>query len=602
MYRFAIGRLDGMNEVITCLKRSPGKDRAGDREGGEEISNIFVWQMSDTHSGRSCYQSIQNWVKWLVSNHCFCPEKFDTPFDYAYNISCYISSPGTIDGSIFDTAEVRSVLRYRVSDRGPNTSFYVLNHLIRKAYGMYLTRFCHVGPESSIMEDILDSLQTVTVDFRALLACPTIYDSKKHIEKLGLNNEIPGLCSPITSKSPDIFMKCPVIWKGANGGVGSEGAGINMWSLLLLASLVGNNHIHCKSSSSFSQSLIKLMLKNAPPCVTPGDVIPLRTFHDQTREPEVIDMRAYKNRPEVLLRPINDSEFALNGTLSMCPCDEDNLLVEDKCHCAVACQWKSFLKCKKYIDIPANIPGHYQLIPERYYAVYHGFSENLGNLYVNETGVELQYDAVLHEAEDDNNPLDFSTGCHWNHLVWQESLKEEGWLILPMIWRTGALVVLDKDEPNERLGCLVPRSYQEINSMAEKSFASNYDHQRLAYNVLVNQEEDLQLLSPLRVLDFLLPPGTIVWIKHSTAVWFDLDKYLPVFIEKEESKRMIKGRLNVPLSKFALHGKVWVTLLQRRSECMTSSDIDYRHVQVDPWELSLSGPTDEIHEIHELLV
>ena len=566
----------------------------------------FFLQISETHSGRSCYQSILNWVKWLMANHCFCPEKYDSPFDSSYNISCYVSSPGSVDGGIIDSAETRSVLRYRISDRGPNTPFYVLNHLIRKVYGLYLTRFCHVGPEASVLEDILDSLQTVTVDFRALMACPTIYDSKKHLEKLGLDKDLPGLCSPLTGKSPDIFMKCPVIWKGVNGGVGSEGAGINMWSLLLMASLVGNNHIHCKSSSSFSQSLIKLMLKNAPPSVTPGDVVPLRSFHDQTRDPEIIDVRACKNRPEVLLRPINDSEFALNGVLSLCPPDDENLLVEDKCHCAVACQWKIFLKCKKYIEVPPDIPGHYQVIPERHYAVYSRSDGNLGNLWVDESGVELQYDAISPDTQGSEDsapaPLTFATGCHWNHTVWQESLKEQGWIILPMIWRPGALVLLKKDEPDECFGCLVPRSYQEINAMAEQGFASNYDHQRLAYNVLVEEDEELQSLTPLEVLDSLLPPGTVVWIKHSTAAWFNLNEYLPQFSDEDESKRMIKGRLNVPLSKSAMHGKVWVTVLQRHSECMTSSDIDYRHIQVDPWELSPQGPENEIHEVHELVI
>jgi hypothetical protein len=52
---------------------------------------------------------IRDWVSWLYTEHCFCPEDKDKEFSAMTNITCYISSPGTEHGGVCDNRRVRCV-------------------------------------------------------------------------------------------------------------------------------------------------------------------------------------------------------------------------------------------------------------------------------------------------------------------------------------------------------------------------------------------------------------------------------------------------------------------------------------------------------------
>lgn len=554
------------------------------------IFSSLSWQVSRTVRGRKCHSAIRNWILWLVKNHCFCPEEFDRPFDYDSNVSCYISSPGTEEGGVNETTEVKNVLRYSPPERGTDKPSHVVGKKIFKSFGSYLTRYCHFGPESSIMDTTIEKVQGFVVDLRPVMNCSPIYDVKKHLEKLGLQAELPGLCRS-AGGYPDNFLRLPVVWKSRSGGIGSEGAGVNMFSLLSAASLLGCNHIHCKSSSRFAQAVMRQFLKKAPFMV--GDSIPVRSFHDQTREPEVITVGEQK-RPPHFMRPIRDDGFTSMGIFSVCP-EKKGKMPEDYAHCGAVEEQCDFLGVTRYADmLPELVQGHYQLIPGLYYALYDKVNDSHGYIVVKPDKVVVR--------------MNGNEVFNWDFFDWQDKLKKHKLLVLPMVWRSGALVLLDD---GETFGCLVPKSPpggsqdqddDDEDHDDDDCVPSNYNHRKTSYNVLVNLEEDLLLLSTLDVLDNLVSPGTFVWIKPGTDAWSKLSMLLPFteLDQEDANQRMIRGRLNIPTVCNPEHGKVYVTVLQRNAHCMRDAELDYRHVVVDPWELSPNEPERKDLQVIEL--
>ena len=157
----------------------------------------------------------------------------------------------------------------------------------------------------------------MTVDLRPLLGGLRVYDTAKHIRKLELRGAVPGL-ERSTHSALDTFLKT-VSWKGAaNGPDLSAGLGVNMWALLLMGALIGNDEIHTKNSSKVATSLLTLMLNMAPASSTPGGRIPVRSFNQQSGAPETVIVNT-GTQPEHFLRAINDDKFATGGGLRTAP-------------------------------------------------------------------------------------------------------------------------------------------------------------------------------------------------------------------------------------------------------------------------------------------
>ena len=313
----------------------------------------------------------------------------DHPFDVQYNVKDYITSPGNAEGGVDDSCDVKRILRYTTSERGTCSGAHMIGKLVFAHFGAELVRYCHFGTESSIMDKLMEKMTGIQVDFRAILGGCPIYNTKKHLEKLGLQAELPGLCTDGGQSNADVFMR-PFVEKSANGGVGSEGSGVKLFALLTAASLVGTDHIHCKSSSRISQSILKLIMKSAPVAV--GNYVPLRSFHEQTREVEVIVVN-HKQRPENFVRPIDDDLFANTGVFSYCAVDDGDM-PEDYIGLPVREQAK-FLKCK-YVDVPADqVYSSYQLVTGRFYSIYSKSSNSHGSLIVNDGGVFVQLDSEV---------------------------------------------------------------------------------------------------------------------------------------------------------------------------------------------------------------
>lgn len=521
-----------------------------------------------------------------MRGYCFSPEEYDRPFNSESNVKCYVSCMGTLEGGICEGSQFKNILRFPPSHKGSLTPCQVIGKMIWSEYGGELSRFCHFGPEASILERLVERMLTFKVDLRSLLSNAPIYNTKKHIEKLGLQAELPGLCRH-GGERPDTFFKLGV-WKTGGGAVGSEGASVNMWSLLTAASLVGSNHIHCKNSSRIANNLMGLILESAPAAVTPGNLIPLRSFEEVSRGMEIVQIKC-NSRPENYLRPVNDVNFAINGVYSYCRV-EDGEMPEDFIGFGYVRSMSKFLRCK-YVEVPPeHVMGHYQLMPDRWYCIYSHEKKQLGSMLISQDSLKVRFEL----DESASEILD----CEFDQ--WEDTLRAESYLVLPTIFRSGALVTLEGDD--DGVGCLVSKGARHVSSGG--SFLSNYDHECFCYHALVGEGEgSYENISAESIFERLIAPGAVLWIKPGSNSWTSLSQFFPGSTLGDElnALRMVKVRLNVPLVKKPEKNKVYVTVLYKKLNGFQTVDIEIQHLPVDPWELSRNGPGSSALEIHSLM-
>ena len=414
--------------------------------------------------------------------------------------------------------------------------------LISNAFGPELVQFCHFGKEHSIIHLLMKSLSTMEIDLRPLMLGSPVYNTKKHIAKLGLQRVIPGLYNS-TQEKPDKFLK-GFTWKSASSAVMSEGMGVNMWSILMMASLMGSDEIHCKASSRVATSILTLILNLSPSAATPGNMIPVRSFNERSRKPECVIVSS-KGRPEHFIRPVEDDNMAMNGTFTYCQSDRGTV-PEDYLGCAHILEMSKFLKCKYHEVPPSQVQGFYQLMQKRYYHIYrHAADESTraaeGIFFIDNDGVHMEW-------EEEGS--DITESATYTYYDWHEGLRTLGFLIMPHVWRAGAAVhVNDK----EFVGCLVPTgtrdSYIENGIDPDTvGFISNYNHFSKTYTVLF----DVGTVMPIKVnnmLAELIPPGTVLWIKPETPTWETLKDFFPytTMPEEEANQRLVQTRLNIPV-------------------------------------------------------
>ena len=411
--------------------------------------------------------------------------------------------------------------------------------LILNTFGAELAQFCHFGKEPSIMHLLLKNIMSMEIDLRPLLGGAPVYNTSKHIKKLRLHLALPGLARSQSTK-PDKFIK-PFTWKSASTAVMSEGIGVNMWAILVMASLMGSDEIHCKSSSRVASSILSLILGLAPSAATPGNKVPVRSFNEKSREPDVVVVSS-KNRREHFLRPMDDDNMAINGTYTYCQVD-GKFVPEDYLGCSYVMEMSKFLKCKYEEVPPKHVMGYYQLMQGRNYYIYRhpssGQGEADGNLIIDKSGVHVEY-------ETDRTAT-------FTYLEWHERLKELGFLVMPSVWRPGAGVFVGDDPSTCIVGSLVSAGTRRAMEEAglnpdEAGFVSNYDHLGRCYHALVQPGGVLQPMPVLQTIHSLITPGTILWIKPGTDTWNALKPNFPRsrLPEDEADQRMLQARLNIP--------------------------------------------------------
>jgi hypothetical protein len=291
---------------------------------------------------------------------------------------------------------------------------------------------------------------------------------------------------------------------------------------------------------------------------------------------------------------------------------EGGRMPEDYLGLGYVVEMSRYLKCKYEEVPPSHIHGQIQLMQGRYYCIYKHSTDSSqvveGTLFIDKHGAHVEFD---------------DKAFTFTFIEWFEKVKDLGFLVMPSVTRCGALVTYDN---GAKVGCLVPhgtRAAMVENNVEIKdgSFVSNFDHINHRYNALVG-EGTLLPMPVLVMLESLVPPGTILWIRPDAQVWEDLSENFPLtsLSEDDAKHRMIQVRLNIPMStvrdfellsvcvcvtfwRFCAQtpkpGIVYVTVMQ--CSAMDTRAIVYRHLEVDPWELTPMAP-EEKYRIHALRI
>jgi hypothetical protein len=367
--------------------------------------------------------------------------------------------------------------------------------------------------------------------------------------------------------------------------------------------MIGCTEIHTKNSSRFASSVLSCIMSLAPAGSTPGKMIPVRSFNANTTTHEYVHVTLAPGKPlrnEHFIRPSKDGHFAHGGSHTFCPV-VDGLVPEDYLGCGHVAAMAKMLCCK-YVEVPAQyLRGFYQLASGRYYALYkHPHERNTdqlqGTLFIGKTGVEIEYWPKGDRATG-------TRATTVSFLKWHDELRSHELLVLPMVFRQGAAVW---SEDKTKVGCLV--TYGTRRSIAsntgsepdENEFVSNFDHGNHCYCAQMDESEYEQI-DPEDVMDRLIAPGAMLWLKPYTTSWNELHARFPmkIFGEGESDNRALAVRLDFPTEDNYTPGQLCVIVLERRQGSLRMQAPEYDHHFVDPWELIAVG-TEGYTELREL--
>ena len=500
------------------------------------------------------YNELKRWFLWLANSKSFCPEDCNRPFDSSNNIGPYISDPGTIEGCPMDDQQL-----FRLQpDKSMKGVVQRVSERISRKYGKDLFHYCHMGKEESVIANALHAcVNDIAPDFRGLLGVDSLFDTQRHIAKLGLQADLPGLARPGLNTSPDLLMKSFVSRE-------SESFGVNVWQLLVLGSLIGNKELHAKCSSDFSRNVLSIILSHAPRAATPGNKIPVRSFNAQTGHQELVTV-SHLNRPDFFIRPMDDKDFMKTGSLNDCRCDpHSGLMPEDLLHCAHLERAAKLLSCK-ISEVPASgLFGDYCLMPGYSYAL-HG-EDRTGYVLVEGNQVTIH---VTHG--EDSIVKQMPSTDDWN-----TCLSKLGVVVLPMIVRPCAAVW---DEEKTKVGLMLHQA------------VSNYNHVTGCYMIAYDENHAPVCLSAVDTLDRIVPVGTAFLLKPHSPPWNELKPNFPGFMiqQSEETTTAVLVRLNVPNGLSPDFALLYVTVMQKARQNPNGAAFSCKTFPVHPWDLVPMG-------------
>lgn len=388
------------------------------------------------------------------------------------------------------------------------------------------------------------------------------------------------------------------------GPVLSEGLGVNIWSLLVMASLIGSANLHPKCASDFSRSIIARILRNAPRAATPGNKLPIRSFNTQTGKPEMLIITP-EARPNHFVRPNMDDVFVMSGAFfvfthfisfqnrthtqiagefTYCR-GKGQFLPEDVLHCPHLMALATRLVCAPH-EIPArHLMGFYQLIPNQPYPVFRGANTDPrhpvpleGSLRVG--GGRATFRLGVGGAEE-----------HCDLFSWEQHLSDLGLVVLPLVARLGAAVWTSP--ARTAFGCLVPPD----------GSTCNFDPVGIQYLSRHTDPDTPQTKhGVLDAMALLVPIGTLVCIAPHSDAWIALQPKFPPGIAPDRLARTgVRARLTVPPStRGGRIGKLYLAVPQR-ARFLGEAAPPPITVEVDPWEIvpnsARPAPLDEIREL-----
>ena len=323
--------------------------------------------------------------------------------------------------------------------------------------------------------------------------------------------------------------------------------------------------LHPKIINDLCSNLIRQILLYAPAGIIPGNFVDLRSFDCYSDKLEVIALDEGHSKTESFLRPY-DVSFAETGNISYCK-NIGIFAPEDVLHMGPLCEIARRIGCKVY-EIPATAEVTYYPRPKKAYCVHNPLTSSLGYLVFD--GKSITMDCMDDEGGGSCTSLSL--------LNWQEEMKKEGYIMLPMVWRSGACVTMDATT----IGCLVPPEEHE-----EVAHDGNFCLQGFEYRALVRYGVQ-EKIPVMQMLQTLLSIGERLYLKMESQSAAIVLRRLTVDIHVNDLNRYaLQVHLSAPNILKPEAGKVFVVCLvckmngSVRSVKGSASEV----LIVDPWEL-----------------
>ena len=485
---------------------------------------------------------LRQWITKMSSSNSFC----EGP---------YISNGATSEGGPLNAKQI-----FRPSRNDKLTLVQQVGAMIQDHYGKELWFYFSMGPSTSIYTNAVKRWMKQNPDWRALLQMPNLYNTKRHLTKLGLTNLIPKLTDG--GQEGNQFVR---IFKNS----GWDFLGVNMWQLLVSACLLGNTDLHPKNASNVSRSLLTALLAQSPRCLTLSGRIPILDFNSVTGNYEYLVINNEK-RPDFLLRPTHDPAFFESGNLSMCPGGEDGLLPEDCVHCCMLENASRLLYCNKW-EVPASfLEGNWNLVPGYPYALHkQGGGEGVVYIVPNKS-IEI---TLVENGTEIHSSLSPSSD-------WEACIKEEGFIIIPMIFRPCAAVW---GPTKESVGLILPQD------LDDGALNSNFNKELRFYSVGFDEDAEPSDMTALEVIKNIVKIGTELFIKPGCEAWEELRGRFPGNILPADIPRMaVRVRLNIPEVMMPDASKLHVSVLTQKG-VGNNKVLGGFIMLVNPWDLTTRG-------------
>lgn len=355
----------------------------------------------------------------------------------------------------------------------------------------------------------------------------------------------------------------------------SVGAGIHFVQLLVLGSMIGHfvyQKLHPKIINDLAMGLIMQILRFAPTGILPGNVLEVRSFDCFSGRLESQTLDANHMRVENFIRP-NDVFFAESGELSRCR-NFGNFAAEDLLHMGPLCEVARIIGCK-LIEVPASAEATYYIRPMKSYCVLNPLTGVVGTLFSDCKTVSL-------EARDSSADAG-SRHKAFGLLTWQDELRAEGFIMLPMVWRSGACVAWEG-----RVGCIVPH---------EEPADGNFGLESLDYKVALGREETIYLPA-LDTLEKLLPIGQRLFLRLESQAAAPMVRKLTEPIDPGlRSRCALRVHVDSPNTVSPVGGKVYVVCLVRRvGDNDQPAGSKCEMIVADPWELMIQPEGRRVFE------
>ena len=315
----------------------------------------------------------------------------------------------------------------------------------------------------------------------------------------------------------------------------------------------------------------------------PGNTVEIRGFDCISGQLESITLEDGHTTIQHFIRP-NDVFFAESGELSRCR-NFDNLAAEDLLHLGPLCEVARRIGCK-VTEVPASAEVTYYIRPKKTYCVHNPLSGCTGTLYYDGIrNVTLEY-----QTSPDDEML---SGKQLSLFKWQDELRNVGFTILPMIWRSGACVAW-----NGKVGCIVPPragcsggdDMSDDDQGMQDVGNGNFCTRDRSYVVNLGRGEYVRLTA-LKALEMLFPIGQRLYLKMESQSAAPMVRRVERAIQANRlASHALQVHLDSPNTTAPVEGKIYVVCLVRNmsyNEQMTGSCCEV--LVVDPWELLIQS-------------